>query len=39
MPEDELHLRYIGDGNKPWSGVGHCNQSIKNKTFFFYKYV
>ena len=23
MPEDELRLRYLGDLQKPWSGVGH----------------
>lgn len=33
MPGDELRLRYIGDGHKPWSGVGHVIK-VPNSKFF-----
>ena len=33
MPGDELRLRYVGDGHKPWSGVGHVIK-IPNSKFF-----
>ena len=33
MPGDELRLRYLGDMQKPWSGVGHV---IKVSLCFFF---
>jgi len=33
MPGDELRLRYIGEGHKPWSGVGHVIK-VPNSKFF-----
>jgi regulator of nonsense transcripts 1 len=33
MAGDELRLRYIGDGHKPWSGVGHVIK-VPNSKFF-----
>ena len=35
MAGDELRLRYIGDGHKPWSGVGHVIK-VPNSKFFDY---
>lgn len=35
MPGDELRLRYIGEGHKPWSGVGHVIK-VPNSKFFDY---
>ena len=34
MPGDELRLRYIGDGHKPWSGVGHVIK-VPNSEYLF----
>jgi regulator of nonsense transcripts 1 len=33
MPGDELRLRYIGEGHRPWSGVGHVIK-VPNSKFF-----
>jgi hypothetical protein len=33
MPGDELRLKYLGDLQKPWSGVGHV---IKVRTIGIY---
>jgi regulator of nonsense transcripts 1 len=34
MPGDELRLRYLGDMQKPWSGVGHVIKvTIKNESY------
>jgi regulator of nonsense transcripts 1 len=33
MTGDELRLRYIGEGHKPWSGVGHVIK-VPNSKFF-----
>lgn len=35
MAGDELRLRYVGDGHKPWSGVGHVIK-VPNSKFFDY---
>jgi hypothetical protein len=37
MPGDELRLKYLGDLQKPWSGVGHV---IKvRKIQYRYRYL
>ena len=30
MHGDELRLRYLGDGHKPWTGVGHVTKIPDN---------